>query len=77
LRSAYRTLARLGGAQARGDVVAGVAVDLDSALAYYSGTGFCDADYRTGLAALGLDRDEIERLVALPPTLRYDTLLER
>jgi hypothetical protein len=77
LRSAYRTLARLGGAQARGDVVAGVAVDLDSALAYYAGTGFCDADYRTGLAALGLNREETERLAALPPAVRYDTLLER
>lgn len=92
LRSTYRTLARLstvgveaeargrrGGrvAQARPEVVTGVAVDLDSALAYYRGTGFCDVDYRTGLAALGLDRVEAERLAMLPAAVRYDTLLER
>jgi len=75
LRPAYRTLARLGGA--RPDVIAGVAVDLDSAMTYYRGSGFCDADYRVGLAALGLDPAETERLTALPPTVRYDTLLER
>lgn len=77
LRSTYRTLARLGGAPARAEVIAGVAVDLDSALTFYGGTGFCDADYRTGLAALGLDHDETERLALLSPALRYDTLLER
>lgn len=75
LRSTYRTLARLGGATGRADVITGVAVDLDSALTYYGGTGFCDIDYRTGLAALGLDREE--RLATLPPALRYDTLRER
>lgn len=93
LRSAYRTLARLGtigvdaelrgrragrvAVPARADVVAGVAVDLDSAVAYYRGTGFCDVDYRTGLAALRLDSAETERLAMLPPAARYDTLLER
>ncbi len=77
LRATYRTLARLGGAPARAEVVAGVAVDLDSATMYYGGAGFCDVDYRIGLAALGLDRAETERLAMLPPTERYDTLLER
>ena len=75
LRPAYRTLARLGGA--RPDVLAGVALDLDSAMSYYAAAGFCDADYRIGLAGLGLERAEIDRLAALPPVVRYDTLLER
>ena len=75
LRPSYRTLARLGGA--RPEVIAGVALDLDSATAYYRGSGFCDADYRVGLAALGLDRTEVQRLAELPPVVRYDTLLER
>ena len=75
LRPAYRTLTKLGGA--RPEIVAGVALDLDSAMTYYTGSGFCDADYRVGLAALGLDSAERERLAALPPVLRYDTLLER
>ena len=75
LRPAYRTLARLGGA--RPDLIAGVAVDLDGAMTHYRGSAFCDADYRAGLSALGLDREEMERLVALPPAARYDTLLER
>ena len=75
LRPAYRTLARLGGA--RPDVLAGVALDLDSAMSYYAAAGFCDADYRIGLAALGLGRAEVDRLAALPPVVRYDTLLER
>jgi hypothetical protein len=75
LRPSYRTMARLGGA--RPEVLAGVALDLDSAMTYYGGTGFCDADYRVGLAALGLDRAELERLAELPPVVRYDTLLER
>ena len=75
LRPAYRTLARLGGA--RPDVLAGVALDLDSAMSYYAAAGFCDADYRIGLAALGLGRAEVDRLAGLPPVVRYDTLLER
>jgi len=75
LRPTYRTLARLGGA--RPDVITGVAIDLDSAMTVYHSSGFCDADYRVGLAALGLERDEIDRLAALPPPERYDTLLER
>ncbi|HEY3220949.1 MAG TPA: hypothetical protein VGJ80_09460 [Gemmatimonadales bacterium] len=75
LRPAYRTLTRLGGA--RPEVVAGVALDLDSAMMFFRGSGFCDADYRVGLAALGLDGAEMERLYALPPAVRYDTLLER
>jgi len=75
LRPSYRVLTRLGGA--RPEVLAGVALDLDSAMTYYRGSGFCDADYRVGLAALGLDRAEMERLAALPPVVRYDTLLER
>jgi hypothetical protein len=75
LRPSYRVLTRLGGA--RPEVIGGVALDLDSAMTYYRGSGFCDADYRVGLAALGLDRAEVERLAALPPVLRYDTLLER
>lgn len=75
LRPAYRTLTRLGGA--RPDVIAGVALDLDSAMTLYRGSGFCDADYHVGLAALGLDRTESDRLAGLPPPERYDTLLER
>jgi hypothetical protein len=93
LRSTYRTLARLGtigvdadararragriAAPARADVVAGVALDLDSAVAYYRGTGFCDVDYRTALAGLRLDSAETARLAVLPLAVRYDTLLER
>jgi len=77
LRPTYRTLARLGGARPPPEVIAGVALDLDSAMSYFRGSGFCDADYRVGLAALGLDRAEIERLAGLPPPVRYDTLLER
>jgi hypothetical protein len=77
LRSAYRTLARLGGAPPRAEVIGGVALDLDSAQTFYGGTGFCDVDYRTGLAALGLDRTDAEWLATVPPTQRYDTLLER
>ena len=77
LRPAYRTLARLGGAHP--DVLAGVALDLDSAMTSYAGggAGFCDADYRVGLGGLGLDRAEVDRLTALPLVVRYDTLLER
>lgn len=77
LRPVLRTMTRLGGGGARTEVIAGVALDLDSATTIYGGSGFCDADYRVGLAALGLDHAEIERLVALPPGVRYDTLLER
>ncbi len=75
LRPALRTLARLGGA--RPEVIGGIAVDLDSAITYYRGGGFCDADYVLGLRGLGLDSAETERLGAVPPSARYDTLLER
>ena len=75
LRPVYRTMTRLGGA--RPEVIAGVALDLDSAMTLFSGSGFCDADYHVGLAALGLDPAETERLTVLPPAVRYDTLLER
>jgi len=75
LRPTYRALTKLG--VSRPEIIAGVALDLDSAMTYYAGSGFCDADYRVGLAALGLDSAERERLTALPPVLRYDTLLER
>jgi hypothetical protein len=61
----------------RPEVIAGVALGLDSAMTLYRGGGFCDADYRVGLGALGLDRSETERLATLPPVVRYDTLLER
>jgi len=74
-RPAQRTLARLGGA--RPEVITGVALDLDSAATYYRGSGFCDADFRIGLAGLGLDSAELRRVAALPPAVRYDTLLER
>jgi hypothetical protein len=75
LRPAQRALARLGGA--RPDVISGVAFDLDSAMTFYRGGGFCDADFRIGLAGLGLDSAELGRVAALPPAVRYDTLLER
>jgi hypothetical protein len=75
LRPAYRTLSRLGGA--RPDVLAGVSLDLDSAMTVYAAAGFCDADYRIGIGGLGLARADIDRLIALPPVARYDTLLER
>ncbi len=58
-------------------IIAGIALDLDSAMTYFRGSVFCDADYRAGLAALGLDRTEMERLAGLPVAVRYDTLLER
>jgi hypothetical protein len=74
-RPALRTLARLGGA--RPDVITGVTLDLDSAATYYRGSGFCDADFRIGLAGLGLDSAELRRVASLPPVARYDTLLER
>jgi hypothetical protein len=75
LRPTIRALAHLG--SARPEVVTGVAFDLDSATTLFSGAGFCDADYRVGLAALALPRPELDRLSALPPTERYDTLSER
>lgn len=75
LRPAFRTLTRLGGA--RPEVITGIGVDLDSAMAYYRGSGFCDSDFRVGLAGLGLDSAELSRALALPPAVRYDTLLER
>ncbi len=75
LRPAFRALARLGGA--RSEAITGVAVDLDSAMTLYRGGGFCDADYRVGIAALGFDSTETARLTALAPAVRYDTLLER
>jgi hypothetical protein len=74
-RPAQRTLARLGGA--RPDVITGVALDLDSAATYYRGGGFCDADFRIGLAGLGLDSADLSSALTLPPAVRYDTLLER
>lgn len=79
LRTNYRLLARLGGGSIRPEVIAGIATDLDSALTLFRGSGFCDADYRVGLAGLGggLDPAELERLNGLPPAVRYDTLLER
>jgi len=75
LRPALRTLTRLGGA--RPEVITGIGVDLDSAMTAYHGSGFCDADFRVGLAGLGLDSAELSRALALPPGVRYDTLLER
>jgi hypothetical protein len=76
LRPAYRALARLGGDRG-GDLVAGVALDLDVGDGGYAFAGFCDATYHEGLRALGADSAETERLAALPPAMRYDELLER
>ena len=75
LRPALRSLTRLGGA--RPEVITGVGVDLDSAMTFYRGSGFCDADFRVGLAGLGLDSAALSDALALPPAVRYDTLLER
>jgi len=75
LRPALRSLTRLGGA--RPEVITGVGVDLDSAMTFYRGSGFCDADFRVGLAGLGLDSAALRDALALPPAVRYDTLLER
>ncbi|HET8713879.1 MAG TPA: hypothetical protein VFM23_09405, partial [Gemmatimonadales bacterium] len=75
VRPALRQLTRLGGA--RSDVITGIALDLDSAMTYYRGSGFCEADFRLGLSRLELDSAELSRMVALPPAVRYDTLLER
>jgi len=77
LRPTYRVLSHLGGPRPAPDVLTGVALDLDSAMAMYQGSGFCDSDYRVGLTAMSLDSAELHRLLALPPPLRYDTLLER
>ncbi len=77
LRPTLRVLARLGGGVIKPEVITGVALDLDSAMTSFRGSGFCDADYQIGLRALGLDRAEVERLAAVPPAVRYDTLLER
>jgi hypothetical protein len=77
LRPTFRALVRLGGA--RPEVLAGVALDLDSATSQYAAAGFCDMDYRIGLAALAarLDPTDVDRLIVLPPAARYDSLLER
>ena len=78
LRPAYRSLARLGGERGT-DLVAGVALDLDVPKDGYAAAGFCDATYREGLGALGLDSAEAGRLEALPSVggARYSALLER
>lgn len=77
LRPAYRALARLGGDKTA-DLVAGVALDLDVPQDGYAAAGFCDADYREGLRALGLDSVETSRLDSVPASggARYETLLE-
>jgi len=75
LRPVLRALTRLGGS--RPELIAGVALDLDSASTAFSSAGFCEADFRTGLAALGLEAADRDSLALLPPTARYDTLLER
>jgi hypothetical protein len=75
LRPAYRALARLG--TGRGELVAGVALDVDVVHGSYAGTGFCDATYRAGLRTLGTDSAETDSLEALPPGARYAALLER
>jgi hypothetical protein len=77
LRPAYRALARLGGDKTA-NLVAGVALDLDVAQDGYAAAGFCDADYREGLGALGLDSAETSRLDSVPASggARYEALLE-
>lgn len=75
LRPALRTLARLGGA--RPDVIAGIAIDLDPLAGRYAGLGFCDSDYREGLAALPIDSAQRGRLATLPPVARYAALRQR
>jgi len=76
LRPAYRALSRLGGDRGV-DLVAGVALDLDLPRGGYAATGFCDATYREGLRALGLDSAATAPLAALPTgAARYDALLE-
>ncbi|MGH7607106.1 MAG: hypothetical protein ACREME_07180, partial [Gemmatimonadales bacterium] len=75
LRPALRTLARLGGAGP--EVITGIALDLTPIADGYGGLGFCDADYRVGLAALSqaVDSTQHAALAALPPVARYQTLL--
>ncbi|HEV8398920.1 MAG TPA: hypothetical protein VGQ18_03680 [Gemmatimonadales bacterium] len=77
LRPAYRALARLGGDKTA-DLVAGVALDLDVPQDGYAAAGFCDADYREGIRALGLDSAETSRLDSVTATggARYEALLE-
>jgi hypothetical protein len=77
LRPAYRVLARLGGDK-KADLVAGVALDLDMPQDGYAAAGFCDADYREGIGALGLDSTEASRLGGVPASAgaRYEALLE-
>jgi len=77
LRPAYRALARLGGDRTA-NLVAGVALDLDVPQDGYAAAGFCDADYREGLGALGLDSAETSRLDSVPASggARYEALLE-
>ena len=77
LRPAYRALARLGGDRGA-DLVAGVAIDLDLPQDGYSSAGFCDAAYREGLGALGLDSVTLGHLVSLPAAegARYDALMD-
>ena len=78
VRPAYRALARLAGNRGGGgDLVAGVALDLDVADGGYAFASFCDATYHEGVRALGADSAETERLAALPAAMRYDELLER
>lgn len=75
LRPVTRALTRLGGA--RPDLIAGVALDLDGAAEHFTSAGFCDADYRVGIAALGAPQVEMNELATLPPPERHDALLER
>ena len=77
LRPAYRALARLGGDKGT-NLVEGVALDLDVPQDGYAAAGFCDADYREALGALGLDSVETNRLDSVPASsgARYQVLLE-
>lgn len=75
MRPVMRALTRLGGA--RPELIAGIAIDLDSAASAFSSAGFCDADFQTGLSALGLVTADRDSLAKLAPVARYDTLLER
>ena len=74
----YRALARL--AATRVDLIPAVALDLDPPARRPSDDPFCDAAWRAALAGLPRDSvlplDRAERLAALPPTARYDSLLE-
>ena len=75
LRPVTRALTRLGGA--RPDVISGVALDLDGATNHWASAGFCDADYRAGIAELGVPQVEMDELATLPPPARHEALLER